>query len=107
MPFLTPFFGVLGSPNKPDHRKKGGTLILTSQIWWLFLRLGTPSLVGKGHQQETTGGPRGIGVLFGCFARKIDGFRFLVYLVVLSHLPGKPSISNQTGHLSGLFKGNP
>ena len=25
---------------------------------------------------------RSIGVLFGCFARKIDGFRFLVYLVV-------------------------
>ena len=23
-----------------------------------------------------------IGVLFGCFGRKIDGFRFLVYLVV-------------------------
>ena len=38
-----------------------------------------------------------IGVLFGCFARKIDGdayftFSFLIY-------QGYPSISNQKGHL--------
>ena len=33
-----------------------------------------------------------IGVLFGSFGRKIDGFRSLVYLVVSSSIPG-PSIS--------------
>ena len=33
--------------------------------------------------------PQAIGVLVGCSGRKIDGFRFLVYLVVFSHLPDK------------------
>ena len=31
-----------------------------------------------------------LGVLFGGFGRKIDGFRFLVCVVVFAHLPGKP-----------------
>ena len=37
--------------------------------------------------------------MFGCFGGKIDGFRFLVCLVV-HHLPGiAPSICNLKGHL--------
>ena len=40
-----------------------------------------------------------MGVLFG-FARKIEGFRFLVYLVVFFLIDqGHPSISPRKGHL--------
>ena len=41
----------------------------------------------------------GIGVLGGWFGRKNDGFRFLVYLMVFAHLPGKPIYLPFSGHL--------
>ena len=52
------------------------------------------SFFGQGryevNETKVKGFARIMGVLFGCFSRKIDGFRFLVCLVVFSHLPGQP-----------------
>ena len=40
-----------------------------------------------------------IGALFGCFAGKVDGFRFLVFTWWLLLHEGRPSISNPKGPL--------
>ena len=53
-------------------------------------------LVGEGNKHS---------VLFGSFGRKIDGFRFPVYLVVFSHLPGKPIDFPQKDACGNQFSG--
>ena len=51
------------------------------------VQIDSGTLVGSGTQADERREFKvfkepGIGVLFGCFGRKIDGFRFLVYVVV-------------------------